>query len=100
MLKLCYLFFSVIGLYCQDLQLRGSKVIIIVMFLMWKYDCYLQVFNNVICILVEMQRVYGDLILFVNYEDSDDDDVDEVEVLVDLLLKEQDVLKYVDFLSF
>lgn len=100
MLKLRHLFFSAIGLYCQDLQLRGSKAIIIVMFLMWKHDCHLQASNNATRILVEMQRAYGDLILFVNHEDSDDDDADEAEVSADSLPKEQDALKYEDLPSF
>lgn len=80
--------------------MRGSKAIIIVMFLMWKHDCHLQASNNATRILVEMQRAYGDLILFVNHEDSDDDDADEAEVSADSLPKEQDALKYADLPSF
>ncbi|XP_024385263.1 uncharacterized protein [Physcomitrium patens] len=65
----------------------------------WRYFRF-KASNNATRILVEMQRAYGDLILFVNHEDSDDDDADEAEVSADSLPKEQDALKYADLPSF
>ena len=67
------------------------------MFLMWQRDFHVQAFDNASRTLVELERAYGDLILYVKPED--DDDGDDGDFSTDSVPTEQDI-KYADLLSF
>lgn len=55
----------------------------------------MQAFNNASRILVELQRTYGDVILFVKHEDGEGDGLSS-----ESLPSEQDAYKYADLPSF
>ncbi|KAG0602873.1 hypothetical protein M758_10G048100 [Ceratodon purpureus] len=62
----------------------------------WKYFRF-EAFDNASRTLVELERAYGDLILYVKPED--DDDGDDGDFSTDSVPTEQDI-KYADLLSF
>ena len=63
--------------------------------LMRKRGCPMQAFNNASRILVELSRAYGDVILFVKQEDSEDGGPTS-----ESLPSEQDAYKYADLVGF